>query len=249
MTATVNAGTTTAVLSSAAGIFVGERLVIDPGSYDQGTQSSNEETVQVSAVNTATNTITISRSVDATDATIQASFVNTHAAGTPVRVYGGFSSGVVPPGMTNGSTGTVLKLYGDVNGDGNMVYVEYTCDTNTGNLYRNSMAFDATAKPAVTAEPSAAREHPGRIPTTRRASRTCRTRFRRSAANTFVLDVAITLTVRTQIKDPTTGQYQTETKSLLNVSPRNVFHVWQLASAGMNNRVQPIPPTVTALLP
>ena len=48
----------------------------------------------------------------------------------------------------------------------------------------------------------------------------------------YVLDVAITLTVRTQIKDPTTGQYQRETKALLNVSPRNVFHVWQLASAG-----------------
>ncbi len=248
LTATVNAGTTTAVLSSAAGMFVGERLVIDPGSFNQGTLSSNEETVEVSAVNTATNTITISRSVDAMDATIQASFVNTHAAGTPVRVYGGFSSGVVPPGMTNGSTGTVLKLYGDVNGDGNMVYVEYTCDTNTGNLYRNSMAFDATAKPAVTAtdvlleniqanpdNTACFTYMPNPLPTV--------------GGNTFVLDVAITLTVRTQIKDPTTGQYQTETKSLLNVSPRNVFHTWQLSSAGMNNRVQPIPPTVTALLP
>src|SRR6185503_128347 len=51
LTATANAGTTTAVLSSAAGIFVGERLVIDPGSFNQGTLSSNEETVQVSAVN------------------------------------------------------------------------------------------------------------------------------------------------------------------------------------------------------
>jgi hypothetical protein len=67
-------------------------------------------------------------------------------------------------------------------------------------------------------------------------------------ADTFVLDVAITLTVRTQVKDPITNRYQTETKALLNVSPRNVFNVWQLASAGVTGRVQPIPPTVNALL-
>jgi len=41
----------------------------------------------------------------------------------------------------------------------------------------------------------------------------------------------------------------TETKALLNVSPRNVFNVWQLAGLGVTNRVQPIPPSVQALLP
>ena len=248
LTATVNAAATTATLSSVAGIFVGERLVIDPGSFDQTTQTSNEETVVVSAVTTGTNTITISRSVDAADATIQASFVKTHASGTPVRVYGGFASGVVPPGMTNGSTGTVLKLYGDINGDGNMVYVEYTCDVTTGNLYRNSMPFDATSKPAVSAS-KVLLENIQANPDNTACFTYMPNPLPTVGANAFVLDVAITLTVRTQIKDPTTGQYQTETKSLLNVSPRNVFHVWQLASAGMNNRVQPVPPTVTALLP
>jgi hypothetical protein len=248
LTAAVASGATTATLSSVAGIFVGERLVIDPGSYDQGTQTSSEETVQVSAVDTGTNTITIARSVDATDATIQASFAKNHAAGAVVRVYGGFGTGIVPPGVANGSTATVLKLYGDVNGDGNMVYVEYTCDVNAGNLYRNSMPFNAGVKPAVTAgnvlldnllanpdNTACFTYMPNPLPTV--------------GATTYVLDVAITLTVRTQIKDPTTGQYQTETKALLNVSPRNVFHVWQLASAGLNNRVQPMPPTVANLLP
>src|SRR5207244_12449955 len=66
---------------------------------------------------------------------------------------------------------------------------------------------------------------------------------------TFVTDVAITLTVQTQQVDPVTKQYQTETKALLNVSPRNVFNVWQLASLGINDRVQPTPPSVTSLLP
>ena len=61
----------------------------------------------------------------------------------------------------------------------------------------------------------------------------------------FVTDVAITLTVQTQLIDPVTKQFQTETKALLNVSPRNVFNAWQLAGLGIYERVQPIPPSVT----
>ena len=49
--------------------------------------------------------------------------------------------------------------------------------------------------------------------------------------------------------DPVTRQQQTETKALLNVSPRNVFNVWELASLGITNRLQPMPATVQALLP
>ena len=67
--------------------------------------------------------------------------------------------------------------------------------------------------------------------------------------NSYVLDIAITLTVHTQAKDPTMNELQKETKALLNVSPRNVFYAWQLASAPQANRVQPMPPTVAALLP
>ena len=65
----------------------------------------------------------------------------------------------------------------------------------------------------------------------------------------YVTDVAITLTVQTQLIDPVTKAYQLETKALLNVSPRNVFHAWTLASLGLNNRIQPIPPQVALLLP
>jgi hypothetical protein len=69
------------------------------------------------------------------------------------------------------------------------------------------------------------------------------------SGSSYVLDVAITLTVQTQLIDPITRQFQTETKALLNVSPRNVFNVWQLASSGTFDRVQPMPLTVTNLLP
>ena len=66
---------------------------------------------------------------------------------------------------------------------------------------------------------------------------------------TYVTDVAITLTVQTQNRDRKTGGFQTETKALLNVSPRNVFNVWQLATLGVTSRVQPTPASVTNFLP
>jgi prepilin-type N-terminal cleavage/methylation domain-containing protein len=221
-----------AAVAGVSGIFVGEQLTIDAG--------ANQETVALTAVSTAGKTIT-------------GAFTVAHAAGAPIMVLGGFANGVIPlsPGYLNGSTASVLKLFGDINGDGNMVYVEYTCDTVAGRLYRNVMAFDAAAKAAPTssqillgnvqANPDGTgcftyEPNPLPVVTTN------------GIANTYVLDVAITLTVKTQNKDPMTNLFQNETKALLNVSPRNVFNVWQLASANITNRVQPVPPSVTALL-
>ena len=65
----------------------------------------------------------------------------------------------------------------------------------------------------------------------------------------MVLDVAVTLTVWSQTRDPITKQFQTETKALLNVSPRNVFFTWEFAGLGYMNRVQPMPAVITPLLP
>ncbi len=62
------------------------------------------------------------------------------------------------------------------------------------------------------------------------------------------LDVAVTLTVWTQQADSVTHQFQTETKALLNISPRNVFSAWELASIGYTDHIQSTPATVTALL-
>ena len=214
-------GTQSVSVSSSNGMFVGEQLVVDAG--------TNQETVSLTNVGTGA---------------ISAVFANAHVSGASVMVFGGFASGVVPPSMTNGSTGSVLKIYGDINGDGNMVYLEYTCDTTTNNLYRNSIAWNAASKPAVTgsqvllsnvvANPSGTACFTYQTATV--------------GANTYVTNVAITLTVQTQQVDPITKQYQIETKALLNVSPRNVFNVWELASIGLTNRVQPMPPSILALL-
>lgn len=181
---------------------------------------------------------------------ITACFAKDHLAGAVIMPMGGFATGIIPPtGIVNGSSATKLKLYGDINGDGNMVYVEYTCDTTARNLYRNVMAYDAASKPALTDSQillSNIIANPGG---TDCFTYQTATMIVQGTSFTFVLDVAITLTVQTQQLDPVTKQYQTETKALLNVSPRNVFNAWSLASIGYTDRIQSTPTSVTSLLP
>ena len=230
MTTAVTAGSATPTLTAGAtaGMFANEYIVVDAG--------INQETVQVTAI--SGNTIT-------------AVFGLNHAANVPVAVQGGFGTGIVPEtsvGMTNGSDGTHLKLYGDINGDGNMVYVEYICDyANSGNLYRSVSAFSAAnivAKQILLPN----------LASTGNPNGTACFVYQEKPVNCnativpcFVTDVAVTLTVQTQQPDPFTGLYQKETKALLNVSPRNVFDAYDLSTLS-NNRVQPMPSTVTALL-
>lgn len=217
-------GAATVAVTSAAGMFVGERLVIDTG--------PSEETVTLTGVDLNANSIT-------------ASFQSPHLAGAHVFVHGGFAEGVVPTAVANGSSGTVLKLFGDINGNGQMVYVEFVCDTVSGNLYRRSMPFDTAVKPAITQDQSLLNNvvpNPDGSP--------CFAYQQKNASGrAYVVGVAITLTVQTANRDPQTGLFQRETKALLNVSPRNVFNVWQMAGLGYQNRVQPTPASVTALLP
>jgi len=216
-------GVNTVQLTSVAGMYVGEKLVVGP--------SNDEETVVVTAIAPATNAIT-------------AYFGNAHATNAPVQVLGGFATGIVPPTQAGGSNGSVLKLYGDINGDGQMVYVEYTCDLNAGNLYRNMMSLTAAAKPPLTASNILLTNvvaNPGGAACFIYQTDTAGTQA-------YVTDVAVTLSVRTQVADPITKQFQTETKALLNVSPRNVVLVWQLGSLGLTSRIQPTPPSVLGLL-
>jgi prepilin-type N-terminal cleavage/methylation domain-containing protein len=224
-TATAAVGDTTVLVSSTAGMFVGELLVVDTG--------ANQETITVAAANGGTITTASVLTKD-------------HATtNVPVTVPGGFAAGIVPNNMANGSSGTVLKIFGDINGDRQMVYVEYVCDTNVGRLYRNAMAVTANAKPAPTIEQILI---DNLVPNPDGSA--CFTYQPATVTGTtYILDVAITLTVRTQTLDPITRQFQTETKALLNVSPRNVFNTWQHAGLGLTNRIQPIPPSVQALLP
>ncbi|HYT65968.1 MAG TPA: type II secretion system protein [Vicinamibacterales bacterium] len=231
LTAPSTSGTApTLTVSSTSGMFVGEKLVIDTGDA--------LESVVVATIPSST-TITV-------NSTTSGRTVAAHNATVPVQVFGGFSSGIVPTTTTNGSTGSILKLFGDINADGNMVYIEYTCDTTNHNLYRNVMAWNAAGPSAA---PAASQILLSNIIANPNGTDCFTYQTATVSGTTFVTDVAITLTVQTQLIDPITKQYQTETKALLNVSPRNVFNAWLLASLGINDRIQPMPPSITALLP
>jgi prepilin-type N-terminal cleavage/methylation domain-containing protein len=213
----------TVTVNSTSGMFAGEKLVIGGG--------ASEETVAVITVASAT--------------TFTANLTVPHAVGDSVQALGGFSHGIVPANVANGSSATRLKMFGDINGDGNMVYVEYFCDVGAGNLYRTSVAWNAGSKPWPLAPQVLLGNiiaNPGGTP--------CFT-YQTVAVDgtTFVINVAITLTVQTQQLDATTKTYQTETKALLNVAPRNIFNVWQLAANDITSRTQPTPLSITSLLP
>ena len=243
--------TATVTLSSIAGMWAGSTTGIKLTTLD----GDSSETIIVQTLTAASKQIT-------------ACFSRSHAANAKLMALGGFPEGILAPSpaygapwsatagtYTNGSDANRLKLFGDVNGDGTLVYVEYFCDNGdvggspTHNLYRNVMAFDAASKPAVTAsQVLLGNVYPN--PPDGATARPCfKYQWVTIEGQQYVLDVAITLTVRTQQIDPVTKKYQTETKALLNVSPRNVFNTWMMAGLGETGRLQFTPPTVTALLP
>ena len=256
-------------------LFEGEWLTIDTG--------LNKEAVQLQCPAGPGNCPNPSNTWSATFYYTHtlAAIPGTGTFGVPISVPGSFSTGIVPPAVNvmpnpppgyagypvwpvnapgQGSTGTVLKLFGDINGDGHMAYVEYTCVPGTpqapGFLYRNQVNFwNLPAVPPL--DPSmivltGVLQNPN---SPAGAAVNCftyqlQTRDGVNAAQNdmaFVTDVAVTLTVQTQNPDPQTplinGQpnYQTETKALLNVSPRNVFNAYEFATLDYLNRIQPTP--------
>jgi prepilin-type N-terminal cleavage/methylation domain-containing protein len=185
--------------------------------------------------------------------TFTGEFKYDHAIGELVRPAGAFAEGILPS-----STGNELKMFGDINGDGDMVYVEYVCNPGTvdapGTLTRmmtpwNTAPGGAPA-PEVLIDNLVCNEDPtdcapDTIP--------CFT-YQQDTLNvegtdmTFTLNVAITLSARPEFEDPQTGRIDPETKALLNVSPRNVFLAWEMATlAGTKKHVQPTPPEITDL--
>jgi hypothetical protein len=227
--AATGVGTFNVQVSSTDGMFVGENLLVGSG--------PSEETITVTAIDFDADVIT-------------ANFAVAHDAGSRVDVTGGFAAGVIPTTMANGSTGSVLKIVGDVNGDGRMVYVEYRCDLATGRLYRNVMPYDAAAKPALTVEQVLLTNLLPNPPNLDGTVPPCFIYQERTfSGTTYVIGVAIMTTVRSQERDRNTSDFQRVTKALLNVAPRNVINVWQLASLNYSNRVQPLPPPVVQLLP
>ena len=251
MTGPIAAGTATQTvsLSSTVNMFPNMLLDVDAG--------QNFEVVTVSAVSPGS---------------VSAVFSKSHASGPiSVQVSGAFGTGIVPPaaGLTcatagytpypgpgTGSNCNTLKLYGDINGDGTIVYVEYSCVVNPngnipGYLYRNEVAnavVVGTTKPPV--DPTMYLLN--NVDTNPDGSGCFSYQVQNASVNgtstPFVTDVALTITVQTQLLDPQTNQYQKETKALLNIAPRNVFYVWEATSLGEVPRNQPMPANISSLL-
>jgi prepilin-type N-terminal cleavage/methylation domain-containing protein len=235
LSANVAAGSAvTTTVNSVTGMFNGELVVVDAGQMGPGLPPTyqNPETVAISNLNTSANTF-------------QAAYSFAHNAGAPIVVAGSFPSGIIPDdAATSPSTGSLLRMFGDINGDGTMVYVEYNCDTTGGNLTRSVTPITSATKNAasvllanISANPPAGSPTP------------C-FQYQKKPNGTgtnSVVDVTVTLTVNTANLDPQTHQYQTETKALLNVAPRNVFDAWLLGGGSVTSRLQPIPAGVTTL--
>jgi type II secretory pathway pseudopilin PulG len=200
-----------ATLSNTAGIFQNEKLLVDAG--------ASQELVTITAV--GANTVT-------------AVFANAHNNLTCCAQVN--LMGVFPQGILGTSTNTKLQLFGDINGDGTLVYVEYTCDYGAGQLTRSVTPVGLGAVNPATVLVDNLIANPGGTP--------C---FQYPAAPPvvagfmFINQVGVTLTVQTATRDELTGNFLTMTKSALDIVPRNIQMGLNLANAGVINRLQPTP--------
>jgi len=202
-------------VGSTAGMFVGQRLRVDSGAL--------EETVVVTAL--ASNPPSIS-----------AVFAQGHTAGVLVT-----AAGVFPQGILSSSTPTSLRLFGDINADGNLAYVRYDCDTTAGTLTRSVTPLTSTTLGSSDillshVVPAAGINGCFILPAPTSV-----------AGFTFTPIVGLTINVETARPDPQTGQFVVMSQNFLNIAPRNVQAGLDMANAGSVNNLQAVPPAVLAL--
>jgi hypothetical protein len=206
-------------------MYVGEKVLVDAG--------SNEELVAITALSSTQ---------------MSGIFTKPHASGIAVTALGSFVSGVMPTGVTDGSTANILNLFGDINGDGTLVYVRYTCTPGTsaapGTLTRSVNTITPGSNTIGTSQTLLSTVVGG-------VGLAC---FQFSTASatvngtayTFVTSVGFTISVQTTTPDPQTKAYGQMTKSFLNLSPRNVAAGLEQAQNSISNRLQTSPPNVAS---
>jgi Tfp pilus assembly protein PilW len=128
-TSSVSASTSPQAVSVAAsaGFTAGDWVDVDTG--------SNLETVQLTAVG---------------DGTLSAVFRVAHASGVPVRLFAlPFINGIIPPpglGADSSAAVTTLRFFGDMVGDSNLYYVEYSYDSDNNQITRSMTPITQSAK-------------------------------------------------------------------------------------------------------
>jgi prepilin-type N-terminal cleavage/methylation domain-containing protein len=222
VTASVTAQAVT--VSSLTSMYVNEQLLVDAG--------TNEELVTITAI---------------ASPKITAVFGKTHASGATLTALGVYPNGIVPSGATDGSTANTLNIFGDINGDGTLVYVRYVCTPGTAAAPGTLTRSVTTITPGVNTI-SAAQTL---LSTVIGGTGTACFQYTQPAAvagYTFVTNVGFTLSVQATKPDPQTGVYPTMTKSFLNLAPRNVLAGYELATASpaITNRLQATPTNVAS---
>ncbi len=237
----VNAVSQAVSIGSTEGMFLGELLIIGPDPVAAcdalaAEGKTNEEVVTVTAV-------------DAGGGTITANFLFDHANGASVRPASSFGTGILAS-----SDGNTLKMFGDINDTGNMVYVKYFCNPQadgSGTLTRQEMPWNNPdpANKDVDYPPQTLLNNV--LPNPDGSDCFIYDHFDAGTPplNTYVLNVAVTLSVQGEQPDLETHVYDKETKALLSVAPRNVNMAYRIGSQAdaATGYVQPTPATITAL--
>jgi prepilin-type N-terminal cleavage/methylation domain-containing protein len=254
---TASASAQTVAVSSTTSMYVGEILLVDT--------AASEEPVTLTAV---------------TSTSISAIFANNHASGAVIHAIGVSPNGIVSPSssattsgglscvtiptgvtsytVTDGSTCNVLNIWGDLNSDGSLVYVRYSCNfpstfgptTTPGTLTRSVTTITPgvnTVSTAQTLLSTLIQNPPSSAPTPCFQFDISTQQITVNGVTStyyIVANVGLTISVQTLKPDMTTGQYLTMTKSFLDLSPRNILAGYEQANWGDASRLQNQPPNV-----
>jgi hypothetical protein len=228
--------------STVAGLFQGEKLTIVA---DNTYGNSNQEVVQISTIDTIGKSVTLAKAAS-----------NPHFQNAMV-----VPQGVFPYGVLATSTSTTLKLFGDINGDGVLRYVEYDCTgisaTGTTTLTRTStpinVTVDGVTDTSATAITLLTRDVlvdnvVWKAPAGYTGAPYCFTPkvvqvIAPDGVTTYntVTNVQLLISVQAPNLDPETRQYAQMTKSFLQLAPRNVVAANTAVGLGNIDSLQPTP--------
>jgi prepilin-type N-terminal cleavage/methylation domain-containing protein len=252
---TFNSATaTTVAVSSTVGMFAGENLLVDTNAQEETVTISSLTSTSISAISTqgVNPTHAAGAAIHAIGVSPNGIVAPSSSATTP----GGVSCVTVPTGVTYTSPATtpsacnVLNLWGDLNSDGTLVYVRYTCTPPT--LTRSVTTITPgvnTVSTAQTLLSTLILNPPTSAPSPCfQYDLSTQQITVGSTTNTYymVANVGLTISVKTLKPDPVTGQYLQMTKSFLDLSPRNILAGYEQAYWGDSTRLQNWPPNVTS---
>ena len=127
------------VLATAQSVYVASSVGFGVGDYVDVDTGTDKETVQLTAVGSSS---------------LSGFFRRGHTANVPIRLFAlPFLHGVIPPagmGANSSVTNTSLRFFGDMNGDGQLNYVEYVYDSANAQITRSmTPVTQGTKNPAL----------------------------------------------------------------------------------------------------